>query len=62
MFNSQSKLKSFGKYLLNVSRVPGVVLNNTIVCLNSDINSLLNSFTKDLIIKRKVHLPIMGMS
>lgn len=62
MFNSERKLKSFRKYLLNASCMQGIVLNNAIVCLTSDINSLINPFTKDLIIKKKVHLPIMEMS
>lgn len=62
MCNSQRELKPFSKYLLTVSCVQDMMQNNTIARLTSSINSLINPFTKDLIIKQKVCPPNMRMS
>lgn len=60
-FNSQSKLKPFSTYLLHASYGQGIVLNNTIAWHTPDRSRLIDPFTKDLIIKRKVHPPVMGI-
>lgn len=62
MHSSSNEFKLFSKYLSNASCVLGIVLKHHKALLASEINSLINPFSKDLIIKWRVCPPIVGTS